>query len=232
MRVFIDKSPRKGPAQILIFFASIAVLLGFAACESSVKKSYNENGFLISKLSYDENEKLHGICYWYFDDGTPQLEATYIHGALNGKHTRYHENGKMQEISFYKNNKADSISELYNLNGDLVIRQNYLNDSLHGSFQRWYDNGTLAIEGFYSHGMMHSSWLFYDQSGSIIGKADFVKGNGIQKFWHSNGQLQREIHYQKNLKHGPETFFFPDGTVEKRINYNHGIQEAEVFQPK
>lgn len=210
----------------------LLLLIMLSSCSGNVKKSFDEAGRLTSILRYNDEDQLDGKSEWFFTSGDRKMEAHYRAGKLYGPQIRYFDNGHKQNVIYYKNDLMDSISTTYSPNGDLMLLETYKEDTLHGKYQRWYENNKLAIDGTYEKGMMQGSWLFYDDSGYIIGKASFNKGTGIQIVQHPNGKLQREIHFQNNVKHGDETFFDIDGKLLKIRTYDQGnlVNEVDVSE--
>lgn len=212
-----------------LILAAFACL--FFSCNSTEKRSYDEEGRLLSVLRYDNEGRLHGLCEWYYPSGIKQMESVYQHNTLEGQQTRYHENGIIQAVSFYRNNMLDSTSFQYSINGKLIATETYRNDTLHGVYQRFFETGQTMVEGMYQHGKMHDQWLFYDANGRIVGTASFQMGTGMQKGFHPNGKLARIIHYLDNQKHGPEEFYDFEGKHYKTAHYNYGslVEEENIL---
>lgn len=226
-------SPSPGQIKDIVFswLIMLATAISLLSCGKNLKKSYNEQGKLISELSYNDAGRLDGKSSWYYPDGTLQLEVWYKDGKMHGPQHRYYETGTIEEVTIYHNNLKDSISTQYSLNSEKLTEFCYVNDTLHGTYHRWYEGGSLAIEGSYTKGMMDGIWLFYDQAGLVIGKADYVLGNGVQKMYYPNGNPQRVIYYQNNMKHGPDEFYYPNGKLEKSLLYDKGLPVSETFDP-
>jgi antitoxin component YwqK of YwqJK toxin-antitoxin module len=215
---------------IVRFLSFILIASTFASCNTTdVRKSFYENGSLESELSY-QNGMLNGSSTWYYPNGNLQQETNYKDNKLEGLSKRWHENGRMQSEVYYRNNLKDSSSKTFNESGLIVLLENFSNDTLHGPYERYYPEGhALMIQGQYEDGFMEGSWLFFTRDGSIIGKADYSRGTGIQKAWHTNGNLSRVIHYENNLRHGREEHYNPDGKPLRTLIFDRGSQIEEIL---
>ncbi len=62
---------------------------------------------------------------YYFADGTPQAEATFVAGREDGPYRVYRENGMPYYIGQYKDGVRTGTWEVYDPEGNLVQRQEY-----------------------------------------------------------------------------------------------------------
>lgn len=184
--------------------------------------SYWENGKIRSEIHYSDG-KLDGPCKWYYNTGTPSMEAVYAMNVLNGESTRWHENGQVMIKAYYKDNQYDGMVEEYNVAGVLIKRENYTNGVLNGLFTQWYDDGKLFVEGEYIDGMMNGSWIMYYHDGNIGSNAVYDRGTGTQRGFSQGGLYQNAlIHYKNNVKDGKEIRYAIDGSVEEIIIWKDG----------
>lgn len=211
------------------FMWIVAFVLLFTACESNVERSYWENGTLQSALGYNDAGELHGLARWFYEDGALQQEAMYRNNHLHGTMKRYHRNGQLESIAHYKNNLKDSVLIHYNFQGQKTGIEYYRRDTLHGTYSRFYNDGKPMIEGAYEDGFFHGLWLFFDAYGNVIGKADYVYGNGVQRAYYPNGKLKLESPYKNNLQHGTEKHYNAQGELERIIVYEEGEMISETF---
>lgn len=123
----------------------------FRGREDGSSVEYDENGTVIARgeyiegqeegewfyLSGDMSEKgayksglKDGIWRQYYADGTLKFEGAYIQDNPDGKHTFYHENGKIKEEQFYRMGMKDKTWWVFDDQGNVVISYVYNNDAL------------------------------------------------------------------------------------------------------
>jgi antitoxin component YwqK of YwqJK toxin-antitoxin module len=203
-----------------LFILSIVVLL--VSCNRETKESFWENGNLKSKLAYKKGQ-LDGPAFWFYENGSKEQEVSYSLNKLNGNQKRWYQNGKLESEATYVDGMLQGNSFLYDQEGNKIIEEHYVNDTLHGKYLKFYPDKTIQIEGEYSKGLFSGSWIYYDLKGDVVGSGNFEKGTGFQKAWWPNGNLKREIFYQKNQKQGEEKWFDENGKLEKINIYENGI---------
>ncbi len=146
-----------------------------------------------------------------------EQEVHYTDNVINGPLIRWYVNGNYESKSYYKDGKLEGKALMYDEDGNLLSEENYINDTLVGKFTQWYPSGQIKISGSYIHGNYSGTWLYYDLKGEIVGTGNYVNGSGIQKAWHPNGNIMREINYVNNLKHGEEKFILLMEKLKKSI---------------
>lgn len=206
-----------------LFFRSIELLvliLLISGCSNS-EKTFWENGKLKSEIE-KEDGRYYGIATWYYENGLKQHECNYVNDTLQGKSTRWYVNGKTHSIEHYKDNQLHGTVQKFDLNGKRVAEENYQLNTLHGSFKEFYPSGQVKVEGYYNKGMFDGQWLYYEDDGFIVGMGEFRNGSGRQRAWYRNGPLKRVVSYVDNVKHGQETWYRPDETLEKILTYEYG----------
>lgn len=200
----------------------INVLITSCEKKDKIVTDYWPDGKVKSELRYT-NDKLNGLCRWYYSNGNPSMEVVYNMNVLNGESTRWYENGKIEEKANFVDNQYDGVVEEYNTFGKLVKKTSYKNGVLNGMFYQWYDNGKPFVEGEYLDGMMHGSWLMYYRDGSIGSSAVYDRGTGVQKGYSEGGAYQNaEIQYKNNVKDGEEKHFNIDGSVSEILIWKDG----------
>ncbi len=193
----------------------------FTSCKDTRKK-YWDSGNIQSELEYKDN-KLNGKAIWYYENGNKEQEVNYINNTLEGAQIRWYQNGNFESKAHYKNGNLEGLATMYDEYGNLLSEENYKNDTLNGSYILRYPSGGIRISGSYVGGYFSGQWLYYNLSGEIIGTGNYTMGSGIQKAWHPNGELMREITYVNNLKHGTEKWYNAEGVLEKVLYYKEGV---------
>lgn len=201
-------------------FSGISFLCLFCSC-TKVNKEFYSDGTLKSEISY-HNGKMNGPAVWYWASGNKQVECTYQDDMLEGKVTRWFFNGNKQREDSYHENKRNGTCLVWDESGYQSVVENYLNDTLHGNYKEFHPNGEVMVEGAFNHGFWEGIWSYYDQRGILVGKGDFVHGNGQLKGFFWNGKIKREISYRNNLKNGPEIWYNQEGAKEKEILFENG----------
>lgn len=207
-----------------IIYILLIINVLFLSCKEKgdAVVSYWPNGKVKSELRYKDG-KLDGVCKWYYNNGTPSMEAIYSMNVLNGEACRWYENGNVEEKACYKDNKYDGVVEEYNVFGTMVKKETYTDGVLNGMFYQWYDNGNPFVEGEYLDGMMHGGWIMYYPDGSIGSNAVYDKGTGVQKGYCQGGVYQNAlIHYKDNVKHGEEVHYDKEGNVTETLLWDNG----------
>jgi antitoxin component YwqK of YwqJK toxin-antitoxin module len=198
----------------------LIIAMALSSC-SRVERQYWDNGNIKSELPY-RNGKLNGTARWYYEDGTIRHEVPYVDDRIEGNSIRYHDNGRKESEEEYVNNLRHGKAVEYTFSGLRIEQKEYVNDTLHGKYIKWHVNREVHITGDFVNGLFFGTWLYYDEYGMLIGEGRFEAGDGTQRFWYSDGSLRTRVDYVKNLRHGPEIHYFPDGSVEKIVEYDYG----------
>ena len=194
-------------------------------------KGYWENGnlkFILNKKGGHYN----GVSTWFYSDGVKQHECYYVNDTLQGSSTRWYANGNLNSVENYKDNQLHGKVTEYDIDGKLASEVNYEHGMLQGTFREYYPMGQIKIEGSYINGKFNGKWIYYDQEGTITGMGEFKEGSGRQRAWYEDGTLKRVVPYVDNEKHGVETWYAPDGKIEKTLVYNLGLLESSENLPQ
>ncbi len=80
----------------------------------------------------------------------------------------------------------------------------------------------LASEEPYKNGLPHGICRQFDEAGRLLGKYKMIKGTGIQRAWHDNGQLQLEVSTVRGEFCGRNRLWLRDGTLLSERFYLNG----------
>ena len=140
-------------------------------------RSFHPNGKLASVCYVDEEEKKHGKCTSYYEDGYPKNQITYDHGE------------KIKGVSFYKGstNPALEIS--------------YANGMKDGIRKRYFEDGTLASQFEYKENKPGKGLVEYKKSGEKLTYYPKLIIRSIDKL-QTHGQFILEIYFEKNANRG------------------------------
>jgi antitoxin component YwqK of YwqJK toxin-antitoxin module len=211
-----------------IIIPALALLMIMTGCTKKQKEFY-PNGQLKSVISY-KGDLRNGPAVWYYEDGGKMLECNYKNDELDGLSIRYQPvNGKIERKDFYVNGKKSGQSIVYDKTGFKSSLENYTNDTLNGHYEQYYPDGSILLCGRFAMGQYDSVWNYYDDKGLLVGKGDFVKGNGVLRGFFWNGKLKREINYKNSVKDGIDTWYFQNGQIERQILFSEG-KYSELLQ--
>lgn len=142
---------------VYIGFILFLILIGCNDSNLTEKRIYNKNGNLKEKYFIDQNKRIQGLGYEYYDDGHIKEIREYYDGKSNGKFRDYYPNGKLRTKGKFKN--------------DIQIDTTfYFLDNGHLDAVAIYDkNGnTIKETSFYPNGKVHIvRSYFVDGSGQI-----------------------------------------------------------------
>lgn len=204
---------------VRLLFIVLTVSLLVTSC-TKTKYEYYPNGLLKSETQY-RNGKEHGITkYFNKNYGTVIMEAYMVRGQKHGSFKRFYFNGNIEYEANYNYDVLDGIERNYTQQGQMISETTYKNGVKEGPHSTWYENGVLLSKGAYKNDLQEGEWLFYDERGFLMGEAHFTEGSGEQIAYDHNGVKARVTTYSKGVKEGPETYYNPDGTVEKVVQFH------------
>ena len=206
-RLFLKKN-----AVLLLSIVSMLVM----SCRH-VEKSYYPNGNIESEVSF-WGGKMDGKAVWYYEHGTIRMQVEYAKGRLQGPCVRYYRNGKAELRCHYCRDTLDGEYLQYDEAGWLSERLLYRMGVKEGPYRCYHDGEQLKIAGQFSDGQFDGEWTYYDYQGFVIGKAHFVKGEGILEYYDDQQHPLRRVSYRNSMKNGPESFLDAEG-AEYRTDY-------------
>ena len=126
--------------------------------------------------------------YEYFDNGQIKKESSFQGGQEDGESTIFFENGKTREKGTWKEGEY-LITNRWNKNGNQIIT-----------------DGQGSIVGKNKEGLV--VW----QKEYIGGRLEFDQQNKHE--YYDNGQLESEIGYSENKKHGRYSMWYENGQIK------------------
>jgi antitoxin component YwqK of YwqJK toxin-antitoxin module len=164
-------------------------------------KRYNEEGILISELTYgDGNDETAAV--FFHPDGTKAAEGIYMARMKEGLWRFW-----------------SATTPPY-----LISEEHYHQDLRHGLSKKYYPDSTLAETVTWDSGMRTGEWLQYYPDGAICLRAEYIGGKleGPFSYYHRNGNLYYEGHYSEDLKTGDWMVFYENGKLKQIIEYREG----------
>jgi len=131
--------------KILCLILSILPTLAYGQLE--IKKTYYENGQLLSSINYRDGVR-NGQFSYFGAQGQLITEGNYQEGKLADVWTTYHDNGQIKRQGLYK----------YHVNKTTETQE--------GTWTSYYEDGVIASEIFYKDGRP-VTWKFFDIAGNL-----------------------------------------------------------------
>ncbi|MRR20585.1 hypothetical protein EG827_10410, partial [bacterium] len=137
-------------------------------------RRYNDEGILISELTYSE-KKDEASAVFYYSDGLKAAEGLYLARKKEGL------------WKFWS-----ATRPLY-----LICEEYYHEDLRHGLSRKFYPDSTLAEKVTWNFGGRTGEWIQYYPDGSVCLRAEYFDGKleGPFSYYHPNGKLQYEGKY-------------------------------------
>jgi uncharacterized protein len=195
---------------ILFLIASFLI----TSCTKTVV-DYYPSGRIKSQIQY-RNGKEDGVSKYFNENyGSVVLEINMKKGMKEGSLKRFYFNGNLEYEANYINDQLDGIEKNYTKKGLIVTETMYKKGIKDGPYRSWHENGVQFTIGAYKNDLQNGKWEFYDERGFLMGEATFNMGTGEQFAYDQNGVVKRKTLYKKGMKEGEETYYLPDGSIEK-----------------
>jgi antitoxin component YwqK of YwqJK toxin-antitoxin module len=124
---------------------------------------------------------------------------TLENGALVKKESFY-ANGSPESIAHYFLNELNGQKKTFTASGEPLSIEEWANGHLHG-VSSYYKNGMKEVEIFYLYG----------------------KKTGLETHFIDGTAISHQISWEGGIKHGPETFFLPEG---QKVLWNYDGKEV------
>jgi antitoxin component YwqK of YwqJK toxin-antitoxin module len=182
-------------------------------------KFYYPNGQISSEGNM-RNGQPDGYWKTYYVTGVLKSEGLRRNFELDSTWLFYNQSGELIQKINYKYGKKNGYSTTYNYNtnteGTIGSKELYVNDKKEGTAFYYYDNGRLKETVNYKNGKKEGESKEYDQNGVLITLMQY----------HNNFVINREMinrYNSNNEKIGKWIEFYPDGRIQKEMNYEKGL---------
>ena len=101
------------------------------------------------------------------------LENYNDNGKLDGERFVYYENGQIAEKQNYKYGELDGVSKWYSEKNSVLKEFVYVNGERHGVSKIYDPKGQLLVEGQYKRGKKDGIWKYYE-NGQLKEEKDFT----------------------------------------------------------
>jgi len=183
-------------------------------------KSYNQNGKLKSEGNR-KNFELDSLWKFYDQDGKVLLEINYQDGKKNGIKSTYTENEVTREL--FKNDIKDGYTRIYFKDGKIKQEIPFIKGQEQGFGKEYNTDGLIITVTEYKKGFIVDRLRINrtDASG---------KKQGRWFTFYKNGNLQSEINYKDDLKHGYFKEYAENGDLLRIQKYTNGVIQQEAAE--
>jgi antitoxin component YwqK of YwqJK toxin-antitoxin module len=129
-------------------------------------------------------------------------EGEYLNNKKEGSWKHYWPNGNMKSEIFYHHNRPQGAYKVFYIDGQLEEQGNWERNKNIGEFRRFHTNGQPQQEFYF---------------------ADSGKRNGIQKYYHDNGQVELEVNIINGKESGVMKRYHPDGMMKQEMVLENGV---------
>ena len=140
---------------------------------------FSPAGVLVEASDY-QNDSLHGMRRYYYDNGRLQSEEGFERGLNHGHYRKYDENGSLVIEQNYIHGAMEGNSVRYYPNGKVMEVVAIVHNEENGPFKEYYENGQIKAEGTYIYqddaAVEQGELREYDSVGVLIRIADCEAG--------------------------------------------------------
>ncbi len=202
--------------------------------------TFYENGNKHIESNYDENGKLHGICYLYNHNGNKEAIENYEHGFKNGLQKYYTQCDTFNAYVCREENYENSVKSLVTyyekeLNSEHIYIsciETYKNNNLE-SIINYYSENRIKSKAYYKNGKLDGTYILYNEDNTVLLNGIYKDGipfSGKLLYEHWQNQV---AHYQDGLLHGDHIEYYTPYNDRKihiltpyKNNMKNGIQKV------
>ena len=133
-------------------------------------REWYDNGQIREERNLDGNQE--GIAKGWFNDGRLRFKTAYTEGIETTK--AYFPSGQLSRTYSKKYNKLNGKDTRWHENGQLKQESNYLDGKSHGTQKFWNEEGVLISEGASDMGKRIYAKLYYD-SGTLKMEVNYTQ---------------------------------------------------------
>ena len=137
-----------------------------------------------------------------YNDGQLIEEGRYANNKRAGLWKRYWPNGKTMSEITYVGGVPRGDYHTYYPDGRSEEQGSWDLDRNTGTFKRWHPNGQLAQEFLFN---------------------EYGVRDGVQKYFHENGQLEVEVNIKEGREDGTLKRYYPNGDLQQVAQFNGGV---------
>nr|NQU90720.1 hypothetical protein [Bacteroidota bacterium] len=120
----------------------------------------------------------------------------------------------------------DGHNIFYYENGNISSEGPMRSGKPDGYWKTYQENGGLKSEGNRESFLLDSTWKFYNDTGTVVLIINYKKGqkNGLRVTYREKEIIAEN--FTNDLKQGPTTYYYPDSTIFKTINFVDGREDG------
>lgn len=123
-----------------------------------------------------KEDRYSGRTYTLYASGDTASVDTYSQGVLDGRSSKWYEDGSLMEERFYKQGKKEGVHRGYWQNNRPRFEYYFVRGEHEGPLSEWYENGQLFKQMHFINGYEEGSQRLWWENGGI--RANYVVKNG------------------------------------------------------
>jgi antitoxin component YwqK of YwqJK toxin-antitoxin module len=195
-------------------------------------RRYNKAGILIQSGT-QKNGYVTGFYEWFYNDGKLWYTNNYDqYGKKTKEEKVYNTKGQLIYVYTFSNGKKNGLYNIFFETGNLWGEGNYDNDKLNGKYTVYYPNGKIKETYIYSNkpsydtktpSFIEGLKTSYYNNGIKSSEENYIKGKkqGIQKYYHENGNIKRWEHLNAEGKYYGQRAHYYKSNGKRAININY-----------
>lgn len=124
----------------------------------------------------DGSRVAHGAMTYFWPNGDPKTEVTYVCGVRHGPRASWHDNGKLWQQGEYFNNKENGVARVWAYDGTLLQEWTMVHGAWHGTNREWHLNGRLKTQVEWINGKRQGPQIYWAEDGTKIKRIDYHNG--------------------------------------------------------
>ncbi|HRW96813.1 MAG TPA: hypothetical protein P5104_04725 [Bacteroidales bacterium] len=205
-----------------------------------IRREYSQEGEIVSGAVYENGKRIaegitgqdgvrNGPWKDFYSTGELRAEGAYKNGEKSGKWKFYHRNGNIEQTGeFDQHGRPVGKWLWYYPSGNLLREENYIKGKADGMMIEYTEEGDILAQGDYIDGEEEGQWKYNLGNYSEEGGYSYGLRHGVWKHFYEDGSLKFEGEFIDGKPHGTHTFYWDNGNVKDKINYESGIREGEA----
>ena len=182
------------------------------------------------ETNYSAGER-NGLLVRWRENEHQELEQHYVQDLLEGVERRWHANGQLVLECTWHHGKKDGTEQRWSASGEPQFEAHYRAGKRDGLLREWFAGGKqLKLEAHYKLGLLDGPTSNWSDDGLQRSYADYSQGelNGTAKEWHKGDQhtLAADLHWRHGRPEGLQTYWHTNGQKRLEVTYKAGQKEG------